>query len=64
MFKILHTPRYSSRLPEGIKTCSEPEFKFIGKKCKEKDLLFLKFSCIPLQREEGQDSVIVSVWTS
>lgn len=24
MFKILHAPRYSSRLPEGIKTCSEP----------------------------------------
>lgn len=59
MFKILRTPIYSSRLPEGVKTCSEPEVKCIENKTKENN-----FSCIPLQREEGQRSVIVSVWTS
>lgn len=56
MFKILHTPRYSSRLPADIKACIKPQAEFIGggegkeKKNKQKtrDLLFVKFSCIPL----------------
>lgn len=63
MFKILHTPRYSSRLPEGIKTCYEPQVKFIGKKNAERKIYCIKFSCIPLQREEEQHSVIVSMCT-